>query len=111
MAAADMKPSTSHRRKLVAHSSVDQCRSTLRSHRASPRCSLRGRPRWRRRTSCACGKTFRDAYVRVLQPRVDSLAALLLTHDHADAIHGIDDPTNACPRGSSGPDPFEHDVH
>jgi phosphoribosyl 1,2-cyclic phosphodiesterase len=39
-----------------------------------------------------CGKTFRDAYFRVLQPRgVDSLAALLLTHDHADAINGVDD--------------------
>lgn len=39
-----------------------------------------------------CGKTFREAYFRVLvQHRVRLVDALFLTHDHADAISGLDD--------------------
>ncbi|KAH9600582.1 Metallo-beta-lactamase [Trypanosoma melophagium] len=39
-----------------------------------------------------CGKTFRDAYFRVLaKHKVQYLDALLITHDHADAIAGLDD--------------------
>lgn len=38
------------------------------------------------------GKTFHDAYFRVLMKhKVQLLDALLLTHDHADAIAGLDD--------------------
>jgi len=38
------------------------------------------------------GKTFRDAALRVLVPLgVRSVAAILLTHDHADAMGGMDD--------------------
>ncbi|KAG8348982.1 hypothetical protein TRVL_00199 [Trypanosoma vivax] len=39
-----------------------------------------------------CGKTFRDAYFRVLAKHgVQTLDGLLLTHDHADAMAGLDD--------------------
>ncbi|ESL09019.1 hypothetical protein TRSC58_03268 [Trypanosoma rangeli SC58] len=39
-----------------------------------------------------CGKTFRDAYFRVLaKHHVQTVDALLLTHDHADAMGGLDD--------------------
>ncbi|ORC87976.1 uncharacterized protein TM35_000192200 [Trypanosoma theileri] len=39
-----------------------------------------------------CGKTFRDAYFRVLaKHKVQYVDALLITHDHADAVAGIDD--------------------
>ncbi|CBH12407.1 hypothetical protein, conserved [Trypanosoma brucei gambiense DAL972] len=39
-----------------------------------------------------CGKTFRDAYFRVLaKHKVRYLDGLLLTHDHADAAGGVDD--------------------
>ena len=39
-----------------------------------------------------CGKTFRDAFLDVLAPRkVSSLSSLLLTHQHADALQGVDD--------------------
>ncbi|RNF24115.1 uncharacterized protein Tco025E_02615 [Trypanosoma conorhini] len=39
-----------------------------------------------------CGKTFRDAYFRVLaKHHVQAVDALLLTHDHADAMGGLDD--------------------
>lgn len=39
-----------------------------------------------------CGKTFRDAYFRILVGRqVRLIDALLLTHDHADAVAGLDD--------------------
>lgn len=35
-----------------------------------------------------CGKTFRDAYQRVLAPkRISYIDVLLLTHGHADAMH------------------------
>lgn len=38
------------------------------------------------------GKTFRDAYFATLAPRgVDRVSAVLLTHEHADAIQGVDD--------------------
>jgi phosphoribosyl 1,2-cyclic phosphodiesterase len=38
------------------------------------------------------GKTFRDAYFTTMAPLgVQTLTALLLTHDHADAIGGLDD--------------------
>lgn len=39
-----------------------------------------------------CGKTFRDAYFNTLAPRqISTIDAVLLTHDHQDAIAGIDD--------------------
>eukprot|EP00760_Papus_ankaliazontas_P021780 PhM_4_TR18736/c0_g1_i1/m.65812 len=39
-----------------------------------------------------CGKTFRDAYLTTLYDRgIDHFDALFLTHDHADAIMGLDD--------------------
>lgn len=39
-----------------------------------------------------CGKTFRDAYLRVLAPmRVRFVDALLLTHGHADAMHCVEE--------------------
>ncbi|CCW61965.1 unnamed protein product [Phytomonas sp. EM1] len=39
-----------------------------------------------------CGKTFRDAYFKVLARHgMHEVDALLLTHDHADAIMGLDD--------------------
>lgn len=39
-----------------------------------------------------CGKTFRDAYFRVLaRHNVREVDALLITHDHADAMAGLDD--------------------
>eukprot|EP01066_Platyproteum_vivax_P010146 Platyproteum_vivax@DN4517_c0_g1_i2.p1 len=38
------------------------------------------------------GKTFRDAVLRVFsQQKITKIDAVLLTHDHADAIGGIDD--------------------
>jgi phosphoribosyl 1,2-cyclic phosphodiesterase len=39
-----------------------------------------------------CGKTFRNAYLRVLAPmRVRYVDALLLTHGHADAMHCVEE--------------------
>eukprot|EP01062_Namystynia_karyoxenos_P043845 TRINITY_DN32108_c0_g1_i2.p1 TRINITY_DN32108_c0_g1~~TRINITY_DN32108_c0_g1_i2.p1 ORF type:complete len:327 (+),score=50.10 TRINITY_DN32108_c0_g1_i2:70-1050(+) len=39
-----------------------------------------------------CGKTFRDAAIRVLRPLgVKRVDAILITHDHADAAGGLDD--------------------
>ncbi|KAG5501708.1 hypothetical protein JIQ42_05559 [Leishmania sp. Namibia] len=39
-----------------------------------------------------CGKTFRDAYMRVLAPmRVEYVDALLITHGHADAMHCVEE--------------------
>ncbi|GET88582.1 hypothetical protein, conserved [Leishmania tarentolae] len=39
-----------------------------------------------------CGKTFRDAYMRVLAPMgVKSVDALLITHGHADAMHCVEE--------------------
>ncbi|CCW66308.1 unnamed protein product [Phytomonas sp. Hart1] len=39
-----------------------------------------------------CGKTFRDAYFKVLARHgIHGVDALLLTHDHADATMGLDD--------------------
>jgi phosphoribosyl 1,2-cyclic phosphodiesterase len=39
-----------------------------------------------------CGKTFRDSFLRTLSSRkISQIDCLLLTHDHADAIDGIDD--------------------
>ena len=39
-----------------------------------------------------CGKTFRDAFLRVLaKKKITHIDSLLLTHDHADAMHGVDD--------------------
>ena len=39
-----------------------------------------------------CGKTFRDAYFRTMRRwGVTQLRSLLLTHEHADAVNGIDD--------------------
>ncbi len=39
-----------------------------------------------------CGKTFRAAFLRTLAPlHVSRIHSLLLTHDHADAIDGLDD--------------------
>jgi phosphoribosyl 1,2-cyclic phosphodiesterase len=39
-----------------------------------------------------CGKTFREAALRVLAPRrIDSLHSVVLTHDHSDAVLGLDD--------------------
>ncbi|KAK7195646.1 Metallo-beta-lactamase superfamily/Beta-lactamase superfamily domain containing protein [Novymonas esmeraldas] len=39
-----------------------------------------------------CGKTFRNAYMRVLAPlRVEYVDALLLTHGHADAMHCVEE--------------------
>lgn len=39
-----------------------------------------------------CGKTFREATLRVLHPAgVRGIDAVLLTHDHMDAIGGLDD--------------------
>jgi phosphoribosyl 1,2-cyclic phosphodiesterase len=39
-----------------------------------------------------CGKTFRSAYFRTLAPRrIADIAALVITHEHADAIGGIDE--------------------
>ena len=38
------------------------------------------------------GKTFRDAYFRTMAPEgVDTLTSILITHDHADAMAGLDD--------------------
>jgi ribonuclease BN (tRNA processing enzyme) len=39
-----------------------------------------------------CGKTFRTAYFeQLIQRKVRSIDALLITHEHADAIQGLDD--------------------
>ena len=39
-----------------------------------------------------CTKTFRESVLRVLHPlHVSKLKAVLLTHEHADACHGLDD--------------------
>ncbi|SYZ65924.1 Metallo-beta-lactamase_superfamily/Beta-lactamase_superfamily_domain_containing_protein (plasmid) [Leishmania braziliensis MHOM/BR/75/M2904] len=39
-----------------------------------------------------CGKTFRNAYMRVLAPmRVEYVDALLITHGHADAMHCVEE--------------------
>ncbi len=39
-----------------------------------------------------CGKTFRDSVLRVYRAHgVQSLDGLILTHDHADAVGGLDD--------------------
>ena len=39
-----------------------------------------------------CGKTFREAALKVLWPNhVQKLAAVLLTHHHCDAVMGLDD--------------------
>lgn len=39
-----------------------------------------------------CGKTFRDAYFRILARHgITHITSLLLTHDHMDAIAGVDD--------------------
>ncbi|KAK7195645.1 Metallo-beta-lactamase superfamily/Beta-lactamase superfamily domain containing protein [Novymonas esmeraldas] len=39
-----------------------------------------------------CGKTFRDAYFKVLiRCNIRSIDTLLLTHGHADAVAGLDD--------------------
>ena len=38
------------------------------------------------------GKTFRESYFRTLMPRrITKIDAIFLTHDHADAIFGVDD--------------------
>jgi phosphoribosyl 1,2-cyclic phosphodiesterase len=38
------------------------------------------------------GKTFRESAIKVLRPlRVQSLDAVIITHDHADACWGVDD--------------------
>ncbi|EPY43110.1 hypothetical protein AGDE_00813 [Angomonas deanei] len=45
-----------------------------------------------RQTLIDCGKTFRGAYFKVLiQRQVRLVDGLLLTHDHADAMAGLDD--------------------
>ncbi|EKF39618.1 hypothetical protein MOQ_000146 [Trypanosoma cruzi marinkellei] len=45
-----------------------------------------------RRVLIDCGKTFRDAYFRVLaKHQVQTVDALLVTHDHVDAMGGLDD--------------------
>lgn len=39
-----------------------------------------------------CGKTFRDGALRFFSKfQIDHISALLLTHDHADALLGLDD--------------------
>lgn len=47
---------------------------------------------WTKTVAIDWGKTARDAYFKVLAPRlVRSIDALVLTHEHADAILGMDD--------------------
>ena len=50
-----------------------------------------------------CGKTFRSAFLRSLAPlKVSRIDSLLLTHDHADAIDGLDDLRDLQPFGYVG---------
>jgi phosphoribosyl 1,2-cyclic phosphodiesterase len=45
------------------------------------------------------GKTFRDTVMRTFPPLgVDAVHAVLLTHPHSDAIHGLDDLRDISPR-------------
>ena len=58
----------------------------------SPTSDAGGEPGPVRNFLVDCGKTFRDAYFRTLAPRgVVTLDAVLITHDHQDALAGVDD--------------------
>ena len=51
-----------------------------------------------------CGKTFRESAIKVLIPAgVPALDAIILTHDHMDAIGGLDDVRDFCDAANRGP--------
>jgi ribonuclease BN (tRNA processing enzyme) len=70
-------------------------------YRAPPRDLIT--PGWHCNVLIDCGKTFRDAYFRTLAPLgVEHLDALLLTHEHADAIFGLDELRDLMPMDECG---------
>ncbi|KAL0592504.1 hypothetical protein ABG067_000068 [Albugo candida] len=66
---------------------------TSRNHRLNPSILIRVKSsKGTRNILIDCGKTFRQASLRLFPKlQIDTIDAILLTHDHADAIFGLDD--------------------